>query len=263
MAALGVLLALFLAPRTARAAGVNPVLVWNLCVVALFAALAGSRLLLVLLNWTIVRTHPAWLLRLAMIHHPLLTGIGVLLALGAAVPYARWQGLPLASTADALAAPLAAGLACEQAGALLAGSGFGTETSLPWAVVYNQPLAAFWSGAPLFVPLHPVQAYAALAFLAIAIALLAWMPRRGQQGDVAGLGLMAAGTAVYLTEFWRDPEGRGSLFHGALDGPQVAAIVLVLAGALVLLERTGARTGNLAAPAEPAKAVPASEAPHE
>jgi hypothetical protein len=42
-----------------------------------------------------------------------------------------------------------------------------------------------------------------------------------------------------ITEFWRDPEGRGVVLGGALDGPQVAAIVMVLAGALVLRERKG------------------------
>jgi len=36
---------------------------------------------------------------------------------------------------------------------------------------------------------------------------------------------------------WRDTEGRGTLLHGALDGPQVAAVLMVLVGALVLLER--------------------------
>ena len=50
MAALGVLLALFLAQRTARVAGVNPGQVWNLCVVSLFAALVAQRLLLVAIN---------------------------------------------------------------------------------------------------------------------------------------------------------------------------------------------------------------------
>ena len=36
---------------------------------------------------------------------------------------------------------------------------------------------------------------------------------------------------------WRDPEGRGSFFGGALDGPQVAAIVMVLLGGLMLRDR--------------------------
>jgi phosphatidylglycerol:prolipoprotein diacylglycerol transferase len=244
MAALGVLLALTLLLRTAPTAGVNPNQLWNLCILALFAALAGSRILLVVLNWTVVRSHPAWLLGLAMVHHPLLAGAGAVFALAAAVPYARWQHLPLGPASDALAPPLALALASEQIGALFSGAGFGTETTVHWAVVYTHPLTARWSGAPLFVPVHPVQAYAAFAFLAIAIALFLWLPHRRQQGEVAGIGLLGAGTAIYFTEFWRDPEGRGSLFNGALDSPQIAAIALVLIGTLALRHRENSNTAR-------------------
>ena len=244
LAALGVLAALFLAARTARIAGVNAGQVWNLCGVALFAALLGQRLLLVLANWSELRHHPSWMLGLAMIHHPLLAAAGALAGVGSAVVYARWRRLPLGTTADALAAPLALGLAFEQLGALLAGSGYGTEAGVRWAVTYTNPLAARWSGTPLGIPLHPVQAYAALVFLTLSFFLLVWLPARRQQGDVAGLGLLGTGVTVYITELWRDPEGRGAVLGGALDGPQVAAIVLVLAGALVLLERKVTRTNN-------------------
>jgi phosphatidylglycerol:prolipoprotein diacylglycerol transferase len=156
---------------------------------------------------------------------------------GAAFLYARWKRLPLGNTADALAAPLALGLAFEQLGALLAGSGYGTEATVPWAVTYTNPLAARWSGTPLGIPLHPVQAYLGLAFLALSVLLLAGLPARRQEGDGAGLFLLGAGAVVFLTEFWRDPEGRGALLGGALDGPQAAAVLLVLAGGLILLER--------------------------
>ncbi|MGA8727260.1 MAG: prolipoprotein diacylglyceryl transferase family protein [Terracidiphilus sp.] len=247
MAALGILFALTLALRTARILGVNPNHLWNLCIVALFTALAGSRLLLVIVNWTVVRRHPIWLFSLAMIHHPLLAAVGSFFALIAAAIYARWRRMPLRSTADAVAAPLALCLAFEQFGALLAGSGYGTETSVRWSVVYTNPLAARWSGAPLGVPLHPVQAYAALAFLTIAISLLVWLPYRRQHGDIAGLWLLSTGAAVYFTEFWRDSEGRGALLHGLLDGPQVAAIALVLAGALLLRQRVSSCTAEAAA----------------
>jgi phosphatidylglycerol:prolipoprotein diacylglycerol transferase len=54
---------------------------------------------------------------------------------------------------------------------------------------------------------------------------------------VAGVALVGMGVSVYITEFWRDPEGRGQLLHGALDGPQAGAIVLVLLGAWLLRER--------------------------
>ncbi|HET6207772.1 MAG TPA: hypothetical protein VFD98_13245, partial [Terracidiphilus sp.] len=53
----------------------------------------------------------------------------------------------------------------------------------------------------------------------------------------AGFALMGIGVALYITEFWRDPEGRGQVLRGALDGPQVAAILLVVGGALLLRER--------------------------
>lgn len=237
IAALGVLLALALAQRTARIAGIVSAQLWNLCIAALFSALIGSRILLLAINWHDVTQHPLWMLGLATIHHPLLVLAAMALGGLAALVYARWHRLPLLNTADALAAPITLGIACEQLGALLAGSDFGTDTHVRWAVTYTNPLAARWSGAPLGVPVHPVQAYAALAFLTLALLLLVILPARRQHGDVAGVALMGAGIILFVTEIWRDWQGRGSLLHGALDGPQVAAIVMVLAGAVLLRKR--------------------------
>jgi phosphatidylglycerol:prolipoprotein diacylglycerol transferase len=104
-------------------------------------------------------------------------------------------------------------------------------------VTYTNPLAARWSGTPLGIPLHPVQAYAALAFLTLSILLLAVLPARRQQGDIAGLFLLGAGVSVFISELWRDSVGRGTMLGGALDGPQTAAVLFVLVGGLILLER--------------------------
>jgi phosphatidylglycerol:prolipoprotein diacylglycerol transferase len=128
-------------------------------------------------------------------------------------------------------------MAFEQLGALLAGSDYGIETKVPWAVTYTHPLAAMWSGTPLGIPLHPVQAYAAMAFLTLSVFLLRGQPAMRQRGDLAGLWLMGSGVILFITELWRDPEGRGVMLNGALDGPQVAAIAMVLGGALALRER--------------------------
>jgi phosphatidylglycerol---prolipoprotein diacylglyceryl transferase len=239
LTAFGVLLALFLAQRTARIVCVDPVKIWNLCVLGLCAALAAERLLLVVVNWPALRSHPSWVLALATVHHPLLAGTGAFAALICTAWYARFSKLPFAATADALASPVALGLAFEQGGALMGGSGYGVPAppNAAWAVTYTSPLAAIWSATPLGVPLHPVQLYAAMAWLALAVLLYVWLPLRRRSGDVAGLWLMGAGIAIYLTEIWRDPEGRGLVLHGALDGPQIAAIAMVLAGALILRER--------------------------
>ena len=243
-AAAGVLLALLLAQRTARTVGVPPPQIWNVCVLALLAALVGSRLLLVAFNWRELLHHPLWMFGLATIHSPLLAAAGALLGASAALLYMRRQNMPWASTLDALAPPLVMGLALEQFGALLAGAGYGIDASVRWAVTYTHPLAQRWSGTPLGIPLHPVQAYAAIAYLTIAILLLVWLPARRQAGDVAGLALIGMGVAVYTTEFWRDPEGRGQVLRGALDGPQVAAVVLVPLGALLLRQRKGQPAPN-------------------
>lgn len=240
-AAAGVLLGLMLAMHTARKIGVDPNRIWSLCILMLFTALVGSRLLLVIANWTVLRHHPLWILSLAMIHHPLLAGIGALIALAVAGVYARVTRLPLRATADVLAAPTALGLGVEQIGALLSGSGYGTGAHVAWAITYTDPLASRWSDVPLGVPVHPVQAYVALGFFAMAIGLLRWLPHRRQHGDLAGLFLVATGVLLFITEFWRDPFGRGALLGGVIKGPQVAGIVLVLAGASLLLESTSQR----------------------
>lgn len=260
LAALGVLAALVLAQRTARVSAINPAQVWNLSILALFAALIGSRLLLVVANWHDLSRHPSWLFGLGMVHHPLVGAAAALCGALAALAYAYWQRLPVAKTADALAAPLAFGLAFEQVGALLAGSGYGTSSTARWAITYSSFLAARWSGTPLGIPLHPVQAYAALADLTIAVCLLLWLPLRRQAGDVAGLWMMLTGVALFVTEFWRDPIGRGSFFGGALDGPQLAAIALVLAGGIVLRERKTQPAGPPSG--DPAEGAPA-DAGHE
>jgi phosphatidylglycerol:prolipoprotein diacylglycerol transferase len=239
--ALGVLLGLFLAQRTARIAGVNPGLVWNLCVVALFSALIAQRLLLVALNWSEIRKHPQWMLALSFIHHPLVSSAGISVGVAVAAMYALRRKLNLRTTADALAAPVALGLAVEQVATLLVGSGYGTEAAVPWAVIYTDPLAARWSGTPLGIALHPVQAYAALAFLTLSILLLVGLPARRRQGDMAGVFLIGSGMAIFVTEFWRDPLGRGVFLDGALDGPQLASVFLVVLGALVLMEWKGRR----------------------
>jgi len=243
VAALGVLAGLFLAQQTARIARMNPATIWNLCIISLFSALVAERVLLILMNVSALRLHPSWVLSLAIVHHPLLAGVGAVAALLSAWLYARRKHLPLLATADVLAAPVALGLAFEQLGALLAGSDFGTDAQIPWAVTYTHPLAAVWNGTPLGVPLHPVQAYVALAFLTLTTGLLVWQPALHRRGDIAGAWLMGTGVITFITELWRDPEGRGVILNGAIDGPQIAATAFVLCGALLLRQHATDASG--------------------
>lgn len=242
-AALGVLLALGLAqltaPRTGLGSSLDPRHAWNMLVLAVFAALAASRLLLIGMNLSDLRRHPTWLLVVAMVHHPLLAAVGIVAGAVAVVAYTRWAKLSLGAVADCLAAPVSLGMAAEQVGALLAGSDFGREsahTSMLGAITYSNELATRWSGTPLGVPLYPVQAYAALGALLLAGITFGWLfvPRR--QGDIAGIWLIGAGILLFVTEIFRDWEGRGALFGGAVDIPQLVGLGMVVLGGLVLLE---------------------------
>jgi phosphatidylglycerol---prolipoprotein diacylglyceryl transferase len=238
-AALGVLLALALAQLTAQRTGLNPRHAWNMLVLAVFASLAASRLVLIALNLSDLRRHPRWLLAVAIVHHPLLAAVGILGGAAAVLAYARWMSLPLAAVADCLAAPISLAMAAEQIGALLAGSDFGRDspyTSFPGAVTYSSELAARWSGTPLGVPLYPAQAYAALGALLLAGIVFAWLSLPRRNGDMAGVWLAGAGVLLFVTEIFRDWEGRGVVFGGLVNIPQLVGLGMVLLGGAVLLD---------------------------
>ena len=217
----------------------------------LFAALAAARCCWWPPTGAIVRSHPAWMLGLAMVHHPLLAAgrraggaqvapHGMRAAAGCRLAQrpTRWPrrwpwAWPLSNWAR-----------------WLAGSGYGVDAGpgFRWAVTYSNPLAALWSGTPLGIPLHPVQALCSAGVSRARHSSVRLAAARAPSGDVAGLWLIGAGVAVYLTELWRDPEGRGSLLHGALDGPQIAAVSMVLAGAMILRERKSRTPAAVARP---------------
>jgi len=246
VAALGVLVALALAQRTAVQCGFNPRHAWNMLVLAVFSALAVSRLVLIAMNLSDLQRHPRWLLAVAMVHHPLLSAVGIAGAVLAVLAYVRWARLPMAAVADCLAAPVSLGMAFEQLGALLAGSDYGLESTVAWTVTYTSYFAARWSGTPLGIPLHPVQAYAAIGALALtaitAAVTFGWLRWLRRGGDAAGVWLIGAGALLFVTELFRDWEGRGVLFSGAVDIPQLVGLGLVLCGGAVLVDwrpRTG------------------------
>jgi phosphatidylglycerol:prolipoprotein diacylglycerol transferase len=239
-AAVGVLLALALAQLTARRSGIDPRHAWNMLVLAVFASLAVSRLLLIVMNLSDLRRHPSWLLAVAMVHHPLLAAVGAAGAAVAVVTYARWAKLALLAVADCLAAPVALAMALEQVGALLGGSDFGREANgTGWVVVYSNELAGRWSGTPLGVALYPVQVYAAIGSLFLAAITFGWLylpsqwiPRK--TGDVAGVWLIGSGVLLFATEIFRDWLGRGVLWGRLMDIPQLVGLGMVVGGGLVL-----------------------------
>src|SRR5262249_50563212 len=85
--------------------------------------------------------------------------------------------LPFWQAADLCAPAIALGQAIGRIGCLMAGDDYGRPSQVAWAVTFTDPDAARLGGAPLGVPLHPVQLYESLVCLAL-FAFLVWLARR-------------------------------------------------------------------------------------
>ncbi len=232
---IAVLAALFLSVRLAKLLKVDANEVWNLGVLTVFSALVGSRLLLVLLNWSDFRLAPLWMVGLAAMHTPWLLLGGCVLGLLTGLAYALIVKLPLLRTLDVLAPPLALGHAIACIGSFAAGSAYGSPTHLPWAVIYNSRLAAMWSGTPQGVPLHPTQLYECDMELVIFVVLMTLL-RRLQAGEVMGAWLFLIGLGMYFLEFLRG-RGQGEILNGALTLGQGLAVALAVAGGMLWWKR--------------------------
>ena len=224
-----------MATRTARRLALDTNKIWNLSLIGIFTVLLGSRLLLILFHLSDFLAHPFWMLGLVTIRSRGVFYGSLLLAICACVGYIFAVRLPLRRTLDCLAPAFALGIGIRNLGALAAGSDYGTPTNKPWGVIYRHGLTALWSGAPLGVRLHPVQLYEAVIVLALFVLLLLRLPRRAQDGDLAGIFLFGYGATLFFLNFYR---GRRSfVFHGTISITQLMAVAIVLAGAVFLIRR--------------------------
>jgi phosphatidylglycerol---prolipoprotein diacylglyceryl transferase len=238
--ALALLLALAVSIFTAKSAGLNPDMIWNLELIAILTALFASRLLMILGHPHLFRTHPFWLLGLVTLPNIWFALGGVLVALLGAALYALAEGLPLLETADAIARAVPLAFCLNRIGAYWGGSAWGTPTQLPWAVIYRSPVAYLWYRVPLGVPLHPVQLYDAAASLVLFLLLfrMGRSGRTGRAGEIAGAWLFLYGVIRFFLEFLRGDPARQPLLHGAVTLVQVLCILAVLVGSALWLRRT-------------------------
>ena len=176
------------------------------------AALVGGRLLFVAQNGLAdLAAHPAHILMVWMGGLSFYGGLAA--GLIALVVFARRRGVPWRIAVDVAAPAAAIGQAIGHIGCLIGGDSAGIATDVPWAVVYRNPAAM----AQLGVPLHPTQAYEAIALAALFVVL--WAVRRRltpMPGALAAvyLGGLASHQVPALL-----PAGRGSGAARAQDGP--------------------------------------------
>src|SRR6266542_1488118 len=206
------LLGLQFALVRARARGLDPNRVMDLGIWIIISALAGAKLLLLIVDFDTFSRDPAELLTL-MRSGGVFYG-GLIAAVAVALWYLRRHRMPMWTVTDVFAPGIALGHVIGRMGCLFAGCCFGRPTDVPWAITFHSEYAARNVGTPLDVPLHPTQLYEAGAELLILLFLLA-TERRGRPfpGRTFWAYMFLYGVSRFIIEFYRgDPRGTVGMF---------------------------------------------------
>jgi phosphatidylglycerol:prolipoprotein diacylglycerol transferase len=168
--------------------------------------------------------------------------IGALIA--SALFFRRHPQLPFWPVADLTGPAIALGQAIGRVGCFMAGDDYGRPSDVPWAVKFTDPDVARIGGAPLGVPLHPVQLYESVVCLLLFATLVGLSQRKRFDGQVILTYTLAYAIARFFLEFFRGDADRGFVFDGLLSTSQFIALLLAPA-ALVLYHQ---RRRSAAAP---------------
>jgi phosphatidylglycerol:prolipoprotein diacylglycerol transferase len=155
--------------------------------------------------------------------------IGAILAMWL---YARGEGRQFLAVTDFIAPVVPCGLFFGRIANFINGELWGAETSVPWGVVFPNPLAG-----P--VPRHPSQLYEATLEGVVLFLILWWYTRHPRPlGAVSGLFLLCYGCFRFLIEFVRSPDVQlGYLLADWVTMGQVLSAPMVLVGLWLLLHQ--------------------------
>ncbi len=227
------LIALWLAGRLAKQAGLNFDAVTNLGIYCALAAIGGAKIMMFVVDLPHYIENPGEIFTLATLQAGGVFYGGLIGALAVAFWYMRKTRLPALQTADVFAPAIALGHGIGRLGCFSAGCCWGVPSDRPWAVTFTNPVAEQLVGVPLNVPLHPTQLYEAFAEFAI-FGFLYWRIRKPHPtGSIIALYLMLYSTARFIVEFYRNHE-QGNLWGGPLDTSQWISLGLVALGAWFL-----------------------------
>ena len=214
--------ALGLGLRTAVLAGIDRDAFWDWSFATVVGAFLLSRAVLIAEN---VRTFLQF--PMAILELPALSTSGLLVTAVFSFWYLRRRKIPMLGALDAGMPCAALQLGFMSAGLFADGTREGMPSTLPWAVGSS------------FGRVHPIEAYGILVWGAICLALLAVLRRRPLRGETAGFGLVLAGLANALLDFFRLP----NVLYGKqiLDGQQWRGVEMIVLGGVLLAWRYAVR----------------------
>ncbi len=236
--------------RGARRAGLDPELLTSLGIWAIVGALIGAKALLFVRSAGEFTASASQLWSLVTSAGDFYGGfIGGLVASG--LFFWRHSEVSVWLAADLCAPAIALGQAIGRIGCFMAGDDYGRPASVPWAVTFTNPDAAILGGAPLGVPLHPVQLYESAACLVLFGVLVWFARRRHREGDVIVAYTLLYAVARFGLEFFRGDADRGFVFGGLLSTSQFIGLVMFAVAIVVLIVRHRTSPAATAAASRP------------
>jgi phosphatidylglycerol---prolipoprotein diacylglyceryl transferase len=223
---------IWITSRNAKKEGISPDSIWNMGLVVIFAALVGSKLLLLISDYSYYLQNPREIFSMSTLRSMGVYYGGLLLSLGAATWYLRKNNLPAWTLADCAAPGIALGQAIGRLGCLSAGCCYGKPTHVPWGIRFTSQYAYDNVGVPLNITLHPTQIYESVAALCLFAYLMWRLPKPHIKGQILleYLGLYAL--LRFVIEFYRNDD-RGFVLYGLLSTSQFISI-LTLFGSIAI-----------------------------
>jgi phosphatidylglycerol:prolipoprotein diacylglycerol transferase len=153
--------------------------------------------------------------------------IGVVLA---AMYYAKKKKRSFWEIADLVCVAAPIGLGLGRIGNFINGELYGRPTTLPWGMIFPDPLAGS-------TPRHPSQLYEAILEGLVLFIILRWLYNRNYRSGVVFWGLVGFyGLMRFLVEFVRQPDQHIGLDLGPLTRGQLLSLPMMVIG-LVMMAR--------------------------
>ena len=227
LAAIGLLTGVTLAARRAEKEGIDGGLIADLGFYLIIAAIVGSRLMYVIVEYPTFTAEP---LRAFKLWEGGLVFYGGFIA---CVPVASWflakHKLPFWKVADILAPYLALAHSIGRLGCLAAGCCYGKPTDSWVGIVFNNPAGL----APQGVPLYPTQIFDSLNEFTIFLILIAMRRHKKFDGQLMIGWITLYSLGRFIVEHFRgDP--RGSFLGLSLSTSQGIAIIGFACGLIML-----------------------------
>ena len=233
--------------RGARRSGLNEDTIASLGLSAIVGALVGAKALMVVRSFAEYARAPSELWSASFLasagdfYGGFIGGVAA-----SAIFFRRHRELAFWRVADLCAPAIALGQAIGRIGCFMAGDDYGRATRVGWAVTFTDSDAARIGGAPLGVPLHPVQLYESAVCLGLFVLLLRLARRTRMAGDVILAYTLLYASARFGLEYFRGDADRGFVFGGLLSTSQFIALVMIAISLSLLVYRHSIGFGRAA-----------------